>query len=78
MNNASRPIVVGRFARADLCPCSRSIVLSLGGLSLRLECVVAEDVALTLMQALAHLGGLQPPAESALPNRDRDAPEESN
>ena len=48
----NRPIVVGRVARAEVCPCARSVVLSVGALSLRLEAAAAEDVALTLMQAL--------------------------
>ena len=75
MDNPSRPIVIGKIARAELCPCSRSIVLSLGGLSLRLERAAAEDVALTLMQALAHLGGLQPPPEGAVRDGDCETPE---
>ena len=48
----NRPIVIGRVARAEVCQCARSVVLSLGALSLRLEAAAAEDVAMTLMQAL--------------------------
>jgi hypothetical protein len=52
-----RPIVMGRVARAEVCPCARSVVLSVGALSLRLQASTAEDVALTLMQALGLIEG---------------------
>jgi hypothetical protein len=60
----NRPIVIGRVARADVCPCAHSVVLSLGALSLRLEAAAAEDVALTLMQALALINGGAPATDA--------------
>jgi hypothetical protein len=53
------PVVVGRVARAELCPCGNSVVLSVGALSLRLEFSAASDVAQTLQRFLA---GVEPPA----------------
>jgi hypothetical protein len=52
-----RPIVIGRVARAEVCPCARSVVLSVGAMSLRLEVAAAEDVAMTLIQALGLIEG---------------------
>ena len=52
-----RPIVVGRVARVEVCPCARSVVLSVGAMSLRLELEAAEDVAMTLIQALGLIEG---------------------
>lgn len=59
-------VVVGRVARAELCPCQNSVVLTLGSLSLRLDFDAAYDIATTLRQLLATLE----PAPGGLPEVD--------
>lgn len=46
---------MGRVARAELCQCQNSVVLTLGALSLRLDFEAAHDVAMTLRQVLLNL-----------------------
>jgi hypothetical protein len=48
-------VVVGRVARAELCQCQNSVVLTLGALSLRLDFEAAHDIAMTLRQVLMSL-----------------------
>lgn len=73
MTRASgHPIVVGKVARAEICPCGGSVVLSLGSLSRRLDGETAEDVAETLLQALALLGAQPAANENAVDPEERN------
>jgi hypothetical protein len=49
------PIIMGRAARVELCPCGDSLVLTVGPLSIRLDHQAAEDVAATLLEALSRV-----------------------
>jgi hypothetical protein len=53
--NENPNVVVGRVARAELCQCQGSVVLTLGALSLRLDFEAAHDIAATLRQVLRSL-----------------------
>ncbi len=75
----NRPIVVGKVARVEVCPCARSVVLSVGAMSLRLELGAAEDVAMTLIQALGLLEvGAAATAPANVVVGPADSPEGSN
>lgn len=59
-------VVVGRVARAELCSCHSSVVLTLGSLSLRLDFDAASDIAATLREILARVDpAAAPPAGPA-------------
>jgi hypothetical protein len=47
--------VRGRVAQVELCQCHDSLLLTVGPVSLRLDFLAAEDVAVTLGQALSLL-----------------------
>ena len=55
-----RPAILGRVARVELCSCRESMVLSLGGVAMQMDLDTAEDVVITLEQALAVIGGSLP------------------
>jgi hypothetical protein len=46
------PVIVGQLARVEACGCSRSLLLTVGAVSLRLDMAAAADVAATLGHAL--------------------------
>ena len=66
------PVVVGKVARAEICGCGGSVVLSLGSLSIRLDGETAEDVAETLLQALALLAARPAANEHGLDPEERN------
>ena len=74
------PAVLGRVTRVELCQCQDSLLLMVGPVSLRLDFLAAEDVAVTLGHALSLLtpkGGGQglglPAAPSESAAREPDA-----
>ena len=55
---------MGRVARVELCSCRESMVLSLGGVAMQMDLDTAEDVVITLEQALAMISGPLPSMRS--------------
>jgi hypothetical protein len=56
--STKRPVVRGQMARAEMCGCGGSVVLSVGAVTLRLELPLVEDVVATLQQMLALTTGM--------------------
>ncbi len=66
----NRPLVIGKVARAEVCGCGQSIVLTLGAISLRLDLFAVEDIAMTLKHVLALAGQVPHDPEARPPLLD--------
>ena len=67
--STKRPVVLGQMARAEMCGCGGSVVLSVGAVTLRLDLPLVEDVVATLRQMLALATGM--PRRACAGDRDQ-------